>query len=84
MSKINKAYSFWVRFLFCNQIFKSNKQLQIIVNLYEVIEEYDGEKITLVNGEEKRTFDKKQISKINAEIETQIESDEEQEEKEDE
>ena len=39
----------------------------------------DGEKITLVNGEEKRTFDKKQISKINAEFETEIDLAEDEE-----
>ena len=49
-----------------------------------IIESFDGETVVLDVEGEKMEFTKKQISKINAEIETQIESDEEQEEKEDE
>lgn len=71
-----------------------DNKLQATVKLYVavdgkkeysgIIEEYDGEKLTIVEGEEKHTFDKKQISKINAEFETEIDLAEENEEKEDE
>ncbi len=74
--------------------FACDNKLNAVIGLYVavdgskeysgIIEEYDGEKLTLVNGEEKHTFDKKQISKINAEFETEIETAEENEEKEDE
>lgn len=69
--------------------FACDNKLNAVIGLYVavdgskeytgVIEEYDGEKITLVNGEEKRTFDKKQISKINAEFETEIDLAEDEE-----
>ena len=49
-----------------------------------VIEEFDGENLTLVNGDKKYTFAKKQISKINADFDTEIETVDENEEKEDE
>ena len=73
--------------------FACDNKLNAVIGLYVavdgskeysgIIEEYDGEKLTIVNGNEKHTFDKKQISKINAEFETEIDL-VENEEKEDE
>jgi ribosome maturation factor RimP len=49
-----------------------------------VIESFDGESIVLNSEGTARTFNKKQISKINAEFETEIETEPEEENKENE
>lgn len=74
--------------------FAVDNQLNVTVGLYVavdgskefcgVIEDFDDEGITLSCGDEKRKFTHKQISKINAEFETQVSDDEDNKEKEDE
>ena len=74
--------------------FAVDNQLNVTVGLYVavdgskefcgIIEDFDDEKIILACENEKREFTHKQISKINAEFETQIEGEEENKEKEDE
>lgn len=74
--------------------FAVDNRLNVTVGLYVavdgskefcgVIEDFDDEGITLSCGNENRKFTHKQISKINAEFETQISDEEENKEKEDE
>jgi ribosome maturation factor RimP len=74
--------------------FAVDNQLNVTVGLYVavdgskefcgVIEDFDDEGIVLSCGDEKRRFTHKQISKINAEFETQVSDEEENKEKEDE
>lgn len=74
--------------------FACDNKLDVVLGLYVavdgskeytgVIEAFDGENLTLVSDGVSHTFTKKQISKINADFETEIETEEENKEKEDE